>query len=300
MDFDQVVAEHRGELLAHCYRMLGSPEDAEDALQEALLGAWKGYPGFEGRSSVRTWLYAITTNACLKQAKRRFTTPELVPALNQTLDLGAPDTEHAFVEPWATDPESAYLDRESVELAYVSALQRLPATQRAVLILREVLQFSAAEVAEQLGTTQASVNSALQRARATLGSRTAQQEELARLGDDGVRALVEEFSDAWQSRDVHRIAALLSDDARFTMPPLPAWFDGKPMVLRFLAERVFETPWRLEPLSINAQPGFVCWQEVDGVVRPGAVNVLSLHDGLVSAISAFVDPRVVEKFAADR
>lgn len=104
MDFDQVVAEHRGELLAHCYRMLGSPEDAEDALQEALLGAWKGYPGFEGRSSVRTWLYAITTNACLKQAKRRFTTPELVPALNQTLDLGAPDTEHAFVEPWATDP----------------------------------------------------------------------------------------------------------------------------------------------------------------------------------------------------
>lgn len=300
MDFDQVVAEHRGELLAHCYRMLGSPEDAEDALQEALLGAWKGYPGFEGRSSVRTWLYAITTNACLKQAKRRFTTPELVPALNQTLDLGAPDAEHAFVEPWATDPESAYLDRESVELAYVSALQRLPATQRAVLILREVLQFSAAEVAEQLGTTPASVNSALQRARATLGSRTVQQEELARLGDDGVRALVEEFSAAWQSRDVHRIAALLADDARFTMPPLPAWFEGKPMVLRFFAERVFETPWRLEPLSINAQPGFVCWQGVDGVFRPGAVNVLSLHDGLVSAISGFVDPRVVEKFAADR
>lgn len=280
--------------------MLGSPEDAEDALQEALLGAWKGYPGFEGRSSVRTWLYAITTNACLKQAKRRFTTPELVPALNQTLDLGAPDAEHAFVEPWATDPESAYLDRESVELAYVSALQRLPATQRAVLILREVLQFSAAEVAEQLGTTPASVNSALQRARATLGSRTVQQEELARLGDDGVRTLVEEFSAAWQSRDVHRIAVLLADDARFTMPPLPAWFDGKPMVLRFLAERVFETPWRLEPLSINAQPGFVCWQEVDGIFRPGAVNVLSLRDGLVSDISGFVDPRVVEKFSADR
>lgn len=300
MDFDQVVAEHRGELLAHCYRMLGSPEDAEDALQEALLGAWKGYPGFEGRSSVRTWLYAITTNACLKHARRRFTTPELVPALNQTLDLGAPDTEHAFVEPWATDPESAYLDRESVELAYVSALQRLPATQRAVLILREVLQFSAAEVAEQLGTTPASVNSALQRARATLGSRTVQQEELARLGGDGVRALVEEFSAAWQSRDVHRIAVLLADDARFTMPPLPAWFDGKPMVLRFFAERVFETPWRLEPLSINAQPGFVCWQEVDGAFRPGAVNVLSLREGLVSAISGFVDPRVVEKFTADR
>jgi RNA polymerase sigma-70 factor (ECF subfamily) len=300
VDFDQVVAEHRGELLAHCYRMLGSPEDAEDALQEALLGAWKGYPGFEGRSAIRTWLYAITTNACLKQVKRRFTTPELVPAIDQTMDLGAPDTEHAFVEPWATDPESAYLERESVELAYVSTLQRLPATQRAVLILREVLQFSAAEVAEQLGTTPASVNSALQRARASLGSRTVQQEELARLGDDGVRALVEEFSAAWQSRDVGRIAVLLADDARFTMPPLPAWFDGKPMVVRFFAERVFATPWRLEPLSINAQPGFLCWQQVDGVFRPGAVNVLSLRGCLVSAISGFVDPRVVEKFAEDR
>lgn len=300
MDFDQVVAEHRGELFAHCYRMLGSPEDAEDALQEALLGAWKGYSDFEGRSAVRTWLYAITTNACLKQVKRRFTTPELVPAITQTMDLGDPDTEHAFVEPWATDPESAYIERESVELAYVSALQRLPATQRAVLILREVLQFSAAEVAEQLGTTPASVNSALQRARATLGSRTVQQEELARLGDDGVRALVDEFITAWESRDVRRIARLLADDARFTMPPLPAWFDGRHMVLRFLAERVFATPWRLEPLNVNAQPGFVCWQQVDGLFRPGAVNVLSLQDGLISAISAFVDPGVVEKFAADR
>jgi RNA polymerase sigma-70 factor (ECF subfamily) len=300
VDFDQIAAERRGELFAHCYRMLGSPEDAEDAVQEALLAAWKGYPGFEGRSSIRTWLYTIATNTCLKLAKRRFTTPELVPAINQTTDLGVPDTEHAFVEPWASDPESAYIERESVELAYVSALQRLPATQRAVLILREVLQFSAAEVAEQLGTTPASVNSALQRARATLGARTVQQEELARLGDAGARALVEEFSAAWESGDVHRIAGLLAEDVRFTMPPLPAWFDGRPMVLRFLAERVFATPWRLEPITVNAQPGFMCWQEVDGVVRPGAVNVLSLRDGLVSDISGFVDPRVVAKFAADR
>ena len=157
VSFDEVVAQHRGELFAHCYRMLGSPEDAEDALQDALLAAWKGYAGFEGRSSIRTWLYTITTNTCLRHAKRRYTTPELVPSLDQTANLGAPDTRHAFVEPWATGPEAAYIERESVELAYVSALQQLPATQRAVLILREVLQFSAAEVAEQLRTTPASV-----------------------------------------------------------------------------------------------------------------------------------------------
>lgn len=295
-----MVAAHRGELLAHCYRMLGSPQDAEDALQEALLGAWKGHADFEGRSSVRTWLFTIATNACLKQVKRRFTTPELVPALTQTAELGVPDTEHAFVEPWSTGPESKYLERESVELAYVTALQRLPATQRAVLILREVLQFSADEVAEQLGTTAASVNSALQRARATLGARTVQQEELARLGDDGVRAMVDEFVAAWQSSDVDRIAGLLAEDVRFMMPPLLAWFDGRPMVLRFLAERVFATPWRLTPVIVNAQVGFLCWQRVDGVFRPGAVNVLSLRDGLVSAISSFVDPTLVKKFTADR
>jgi RNA polymerase sigma-70 factor (ECF subfamily) len=300
VDFEQVVAEHRGELLAHCYRMLGSPEDAEDALQDALLGAWKGHHGFEGRSSVRTWLYAIATNACLKRAKRRYTTPELVPALDQTLDLGSPDTDRAYVEPWATDPESAYLERESVELSYVAALQRLPPAQRAVLILREVLQFTAAEVAEQLGVTPASVNSALQRARAALVARPVQQEELARLGSSGVRALVEEFVAAWQSGDVDRIAVLLAEDARFTMPPLPAWFDGKAMVLRFLAERVFATAWRLEPRTLNAQPGFVCRQLIDGVFRPGAVNVLSLRDGLISDISSFVDPRVVRRFAQDR
>jgi RNA polymerase sigma-70 factor (TIGR02960 family) len=300
VDFDQAVAAHRGELLAHCYRILGSPQDAEDALQEALLGAWKGHAAFEGRSSVRTWLYTIATNACLKQAKRRFTTPELVPALTQTAELGAPDTEHAFVEPWSTGPESKYLERESVELAYVAALQRLPATQRAVLILREVLQFSAGEVAEQLGTTAASVNSALQRARSTLSARTVQQVELARLGDDGVRVMVDEFVAAWQSSDVDRIAGLLAEDARFTMPPLLAWFDGRPMVLRFLAERVFATPWRLRPIIVNGQVGFICWQQVDGVFRPAAVNVLSLRDGLVSAISSFIDPTLVKKFAADR
>lgn len=300
MDFEQVVAEHRGELLAHCYRMLGSPQDAEDALQEALLGAWKGHRGFEGRSSVRTWLYAIATHACLRHARRRYTTPELLPPLDQTDDLGAPDERHPYVEPWAADPEAAYLQRESLELAYVTALQRLPPRQRAVLVLREVLQLSAAEVAAQLGTTPAAVNSALQRARATMGTRSAQQPGLARIGDENLRTLVESFVDAWRNGDPGEIAGALTEDVRFTMPPLPAWFEGRTMVLRFLTERVFATPWRLDPLTVNAQPGFLCRQRLDGDLTPAAVMVLSLREGRVSALDTFVDPEVVGRFARDR
>jgi RNA polymerase sigma-70 factor (TIGR02960 family) len=302
-DFDALVAEHRGELFAHCYRMLGSPQDAEDALQEALLGAWKGYAGFEGRSSVRTWLYTIATNACLRHAKKRVTSPDVGPAYTQVEELGELDLARHFLEPWATDPEASYLERESVELAYVAALQHLPATQRAVLILREVLQLSAAEVAGLLDTTPASVNSALQRARATLAARTpttSQQAELAALGDDGVRRLVGEFMQAWETADVDRIGAVLTDDVRFTMPPLPAWFAGREMVLRFWAERVFATPWRLHPITLNAQPGFVCEQQVEGVWGPGSVTVLDLRGGLISACWGFIDPPLVKKHLADR
>ena len=311
-EFDDAVATHRRELLAHCYRMLGSPHDAEDALQEALVGAWRGWDGFEGRSSVRTWLFRIATNACLKQVQRRpdrVLSSDLGPGFTQTADLGQPDNEHLFLEPWADEPDdagdpvAAYARRERVELAYVAALQHLPATQRAVLLLREVLQFSAAEVAELLDTSVPSVNSALQRARASMEERThgrSQQTELAALGEDGVRRLVEEFLTAWEAADMDGLASLLAEDARFTMPPLPAWFDGREMVVRFLTERLFETPWRLEPRTINGQPGFFCLQQVDGEWRPGAVNVLALRDGLVTQIAGFVDPDVVKKFAADR
>ena len=306
-EFDEAVARHRRELLAHCYRMLGSPHDAEDALQEALVGAWKGWDGFEGRSSVRTWLFRIATNACLKHAQRRparVLSTDLGPAFTQTADLGRPDTEHLFLEPWADepddagDPEAAYVRREGIELAYVAALQHLPATQRAVLLLREVLQFSAAEVAVLLETSVAGVNSALQRARASMETRShgSQQAELAALGEDGVRRLVEEFVRAWEAADVERLAAMLAEDARFTMPPLPAWFDGRDMVARFLSERLFQTPWRLEPRTINGQPGFLCHQLVEGTWRPGAVNVVSLRGGRVAHIAGFVDPEVVASF----
>jgi RNA polymerase sigma-70 factor (TIGR02960 family) len=315
-EFDDAVATHRRELLAHCYRMLGSPHDAEDALQDALVGAWKGWAGFEGRSSVRTWLFRIATNACLRQVQRRparVLSTDLGPGFTQTADVGQLDTEHLFLEPWAGepddtgDPEAAYARRERVELAYVAALQHLPGTQRAVLLLREVLQLSAAEVAEALDTSVPSVNSALQRARASMEERThgrSQQAELAALGEDGVRRLVDEFLAAWEAADVERLTGLLAEDARFTMPPLPAWFDGRDMVARFLTERLFETPWRLERRTVNGQPGFYCLQLVDSqdgpTWRPGAVNVLVLRDGLVTQIAGFVDPDVVKKFSLDR
>ncbi|HET8662882.1 MAG TPA: RNA polymerase subunit sigma-70 [Nocardioides sp.] len=300
--FETLVAQQRGPLLAYCYRMLGSWQDAEDVLQDALVGAWKGYDGFEGRSSARTWLYTIATNACLRQRRRRVTSPEVGPAYDQVDDLGEP-TGLAYVEP-AADPALLAERRETVELAYVTALQHLPDTQRAVLILREVLQFSAAEVAEQLDTSVASVNSALQRARATIArtqTGTIQQQELARLGDDGVGRLVQEFMDAWESADVDRLCAMLTDDVQFTMPPLPAWFSGLAMVRRFLTDRMLQTPWRLTPQTINGQPGFRCEQLVQDGWRPGAVNVLSVRDGRVCAISGYVDPALVERFfLADR
>jgi RNA polymerase sigma-70 factor (TIGR02960 family) len=311
-EFDEAVVTHRRELLAHCYRMLGSPHDAEDALQEALVGAWRGWEGFEGRSSVRTWLFRIATNACLKQIGRRpsrLMSADLGPGYTQTADLGDFDTAHLFVEPWADapddsgDPEAAYVRREGVELAYVAALQHLPGNQRAVLLLREVLQFSAAEVAELLDTSVASVNSALQRARASMEGRThgrSQQAELAALGEEGVRRLLDEFVSAWEAADVDRMAALLAEDVRFTMPPLPAWFDGREMVLRFIGERMFEAPWRLERRTVNGQPGFLCRAFTDGEWRLGAVNAIAFRDGLVTHIGAFVDPRIVKEFAADR
>jgi RNA polymerase sigma-70 factor (TIGR02960 family) len=182
-----------------------------------------------------------------------------------------------------------------VELAFVAALQHLPGNQRAVLILREVLGFSAAEVADALDTTQASVNSALQRARTTVDERvpsTSQQAELGALGADRRRELVDAFVTAWERADVPALLELLAQDARFTMPPLPAWFDGRVDVGRFFAERVFATSWRLVPLSVNGQLGFACYSAEPGTddFRLGALNVLRIRDGRIAEIRRFLDP----------
>jgi RNA polymerase sigma-70 factor (TIGR02960 family) len=312
--FERLVAGYRGELSAHCYRMLGSVQDAEDALQEALLGAWRGMAGFEGRSSLRAWLYRVTTNACLRliaRRPRRMLSVDHGPPRRDTDDLGEWVAGPVWLEPWpdempggdpgATDPAASYLRRESVELAFVAALQHLPGTQRAVLILREVLGFSAAEVARILDTTPAAVNSALQRARKAVDRRvphTPQRAELDALGADGRRELVDAFVGAWERADVAAILALLAEDARFTMPPLPAWYLGREDIGRFLTERVFATPWRLVPIRANGQLAFACYQgDPDGGrFRLGAINVLRLRDGRIVELAGFLDPGVHRHF----
>ncbi len=308
--FDRLVAEHRTALHAHCYRMLGSVHDADDALQETLLAAWRGLGSYEGRAPFHHWLHRVATNASLRLSSRR---PRRVlahaygPPRTADDGLGEPILESVWIEPYpdaevphdAPGPEARYEQRESIELAFVAALQHLPATQRAALLLKDVLGFPSAEVADLLDTSPAAVNSALQRARATLEQRldpVSQQESLRSLGDDMRRQLVEAFVDAWQRADIEGLVALLTDDVRFTMPPLPAWFDGIDAVRLFFVERVFETPWRLEPITANGQLGFVCHQSIDEgqTFFVGAVNVLTVRTGLVAAINGFVDPAVCE------
>ena len=229
--FERLVEPHRRELHAHCYRMLASVHDAEDALQEALLGAWRGVGRFEGRSSLRTWLYTIATNACLRLLERR---PQIV----LPIDYGPPADPHdpiaepldaRWLEPYP-DAGLGYEQRESVELAFIAALQHLPPRQRAVLILRDVLGFSGAEVAEALATTPASVYSALQRAHRTVEERLpahSQQATLRALGDERLRELVDAYVTAWERGDVDAVVAMLTEDVTLTMPPRPTWFAGR-------------------------------------------------------------------------
>jgi RNA polymerase sigma-70 factor (TIGR02960 family) len=312
--FERLVAKHRRELYAHCYRMLGSVHDAEDALQESLLGAWRGLATYEGRSSVRAWLHQIATNACLRlisRRPRRILSPDYGPPLSNTDDLGDPVTEPIWLEPWpdnapAVDPGDAdpaiqYARQESVELAFVAAVQHLTATQRAVLLLRDVLEFSSAEVAGILETTPAAVNSALQRARNAVRGRMpqkTQQAELDAIGTNGQRQLVAAFMRAWEGADVTALVDLLAADARFTMPPLPAWFLGQENVGRFFVDRIFPTPWRLVPLRANGQPAFAGYQSdpAGDRFRLAGVNVLCIRGGRIGWIASFLDPRVHRHF----
>jgi RNA polymerase sigma-70 factor (ECF subfamily) len=217
------------------------------------------------------------------------------PAFADTADLGEPVAGPVWLEPWPepwSDPAASYERTEDVELAFVAALASLPPSQRAALVLREVLQFPAAEVAGMLGLSTAAVNSALQRARRTVGERGAQRAELEALGPGGRRELVGALVGAWERADVDAIAALLTEDARFTMPPLPAWFDGRDAVLRFFSERVMATPWRLRPAAANGQLALAAYQGHGDGFRLGAVNVLGLRGGRVAELASFLDPAV--------
>jgi RNA polymerase sigma-70 factor, ECF subfamily len=285
--FEQLVAPYRAELQAHCYLMLGSLHDAEDALQESLVRAWRSVGSLDERGFVRAWLYKIATNRCLTaigQRGRRELPVDLTP--------GTPATEISWLEPYPdASPEARYLARESVELAFVAALQHLSGMQRAALILREVLGFSAAEVAGQLGASTASVNSALQRARKAIGSAApTQQSVLRELGDAAVADIVTRWADAWQAGDVDAIVAMLAADARYSMPPLPRWYRGRDEIRAFLLRGPLRSRWRFLPTTANGQLAFgtYMWDHAAAAYIPGGLDVLTLRDGRVAEITAFL------------
>ncbi len=288
--------------------MLGSVHDAEDALQEALLRAWRGLRGFEGRSSLRSWLYTIATNTCLdviEKRPKRVLPVDYGPPIDPHDGPDEPLVESVWVEPYPDEtlgledgyaaPEARYEQREAVELAFIAALQHLPANQRAVLILREVLGFSAKEVAETLDTSIASVNSALQRARKAVDERTpeqSQQATLRSLGDDGVREVVRGYVDAWDRGDVEAVVAMLTDDACFSMPPPPSWYKGREQLTKFLGVGPLSGDWRWRHVYVpaNGQPAlaFYCWDEAEGTHLPFALNVLTIRDRSISDVTAFI------------
>jgi RNA polymerase sigma-70 factor (ECF subfamily) len=310
--FSRLAEEHHSALLAHCYRMLGSLQDAEDALQETLLKAWRGLPSFAGRSTLRTWLYRIATNVCIDAIGRRpaRTLPvEHGPASDLGGDFGEPLVESIWLDPFpeqTLDGDSAlearYEEREAVELAFVAALQHLPATQRAVLVLREVLGFSAREVSEALETTVASVNSALQRARKTVDERLpaqSQQATLRSLGDDRTRELVEAYVDAWARGDVDALRALLAEDATFSMPPWAGWWRGRETIAG-LAKASVEVcpPGRSVPTRANGQPAIAYYHLDDetGRYKAAALDVVTFEGSQIKDITAFVKPELFPFF----
>jgi RNA polymerase sigma-70 factor (ECF subfamily) len=313
--FGRIVEEHRAELHAHCYRMLGSVHDAEDALQETLLRAWRGLGGFGGRSSLRTWLYRIATNACLDvigKRPKRVLPIDYGPPSEAGGDPGQPLVESVWLEPYPDEmigladgyaaPEARYEQREAVELAFVAALQHLPATQRAVLILRDVLAFSAREVAASLDTTVASVNSALQRARKAVDERLpelSQQETLRSLGDERLRDLVQRYIDVWAQGDVDGLRALLAEDAVFSMPPWASWWRGRETISGF-AEHAVETcgDARTVPIRVNGQAAIAYYlrDRETGRYRAAALDVLTLDGAHVEEITAFATPEAFPRF----
>jgi RNA polymerase sigma-70 factor, ECF subfamily len=305
--FAQLIGPYRAELHAHCYRMLASVHDAEDAVQEALLRAWRALPRFQGRSSLRSWLYTIATNTCLDvigKRPKRMLPIDSGSATDPANGSGMPLAETVWIEPYPDEiagladgyaaPDAIYDRRESVELAFIAALQHLPANQRAVLILREVLGFSAKEVAGTLETTIASVNSALQRARAGVQDRVpeqSQQKTLRQLGDEQVKRLVDRYVTVWEQNDVGAFASMLTEDATFAMPPLASWFAGREAIARWAAQEPMSGlyGWRILPAEANGQLALGFYSEDgNGGWVPFALNVLTLRGQQIANVTAFI------------
>ncbi|MBP2478119.1 RNA polymerase sigma-70 factor (ECF subfamily) [Crossiella equi] len=303
--------QYRKELLAHCYRMLGSVHDAEDLVQETYLRAWRAYEKFEGQSSLRTWLHRIATNTCLTALENRAKRPLPTGLGNPGIQAEAPLVDNAEV-PWlepvpdsaigldSADPATIVADRESVRLAFVAALQHLPPRQRAVLILREVLQWKAAEVAEAVDISVAAVNSTLQRARAQLDAVRPKQEAAQAELDAGQRALLARYVAAFEAKDIAAITALFTDDAIWEMPPFVGWYQGAANIGRLIdlaCPARDPGDMKLLPVSANGQPAFGLYMREGGTYRPFNLPVLTFGaDGRIAHVSSFFDTRLFAKF----
>lgn len=316
--FRALTDPYRRELQVHCYRILGSVQDAEDMVQETLLAAWRGLADFEGRASLRSWLYRIATNRCLNALRDSGRRPQDV--LGSNPPAGAPEPtrwgEPIWLQPYpdslleglpdrAQGPDARYETKEAVGLAFVSGLQRLAPQQRAVLVLRDVLGYRAAEVAEMLDSTEASVNSALQRARAAIDA-TPERPGGGTVPDSPTeRELLSRFADAFEGGDIDAVVALLTDDAWIRMPPEPHEYQGRAAIAGFLRTRgIWRTgrALRLVPTRANGQPAFAYYLEDShaGVARAGGLFVLTVEGESITTITRFRDNGVLPYFGLPR
>jgi RNA polymerase sigma-70 factor (ECF subfamily) len=312
--FTRLVTPLRGELHAHCYRMLGSVHDADDAVQDALVRAWRGLARFEGRSSVRTWLYTVATRVCLDMVGvrgRRALPVDLGPSSEHAVLDQRPRTDIAWLGPYPdaglprgpAGPEARYEQREAVELAFVAACQHLPGNQRAALLLFDVLGFTAAEIASMMDTSTTSVNSALARARRVLATRLpdrTQQQTLRALGDPATRALATGFAAALERGDAEALIALLTEDVTWSMPPLPHWYHGIDAVSDFAVQvPITRCPsWRHQPVSANGQAAVAFYLGADPAHPHDAwsIAVLDLRADRIAGITSFLTPDLFALF----
>jgi RNA polymerase sigma-70 factor (ECF subfamily) len=293
--FNRLVEPLRRELHAHCYRILGSTHDADDALQDALLRAWRGLARFEARSSLRTWLYTVATRTCLDSAQhrsKRALPVDLGPSSPEAVHNDRPLTDVDWLEPY---PDARYEQREAVELAFIAALQHLPGNQRAALLLFEVLGFSAAEIATMMETSTASVNSALQRARKIVSEKVpaqTQQQTLRELGDAKLRQIVTTYTTALEQGDADALVSLLTDDVTWSMPPLGTWYRGLEAVTAFATEIPLTScgSWRHLVTSANGQPAIACYLRRDNAktFTAWSITVLTLRGGKISEVTSFI------------
>ena len=310
--FAQLIDPYRRELQVHCYRFLGSVQDAEDVLQDTLLSAWQGLAGFEGRASVRTWLYRVATSRCLDALRAGRRRPPVSTPPPAGLEPPEPTRlgELGWLEPYpdallegladrAPGPEARYEARESISLAFITALQLLPPRQRAALILRDVLGFHASEAARILEVTEESVTSALKRARATLERHQRSREPAPQPGSAAEQRLVDELTRAFETADVDGIVALLTEDVWLTMPPLPLEYQGRALAASFLRATAFQPGWtaRLLPSRANGQPafGFYVRDPDTGGYYTVGLMVLTVSGTGISALTRF-DPGTLPRF----